>query len=204
MTSGLQERIRELYVAKGRRDLFRTELVRVEAELDSRQALAGVAEEAQLLLQKTSEVTRTSIQSRIEVLVTRALRSIFTDRDLSFVVDYKLRAGTPEAHFYIAEGGETFDLDSVGGGVIGVVRLALQVGFLVWCHPPVRRLLILDEALAHLSEDYLGNAGAFLRSLAEDFNLQIIQITHASRLAEAAHKQLRLGILDGKTVVTSV
>lgn len=180
--------------------MLNEELTRIQVELGTLRKKSELVSGAQELLQKASEATRASIQEKIEMLVTKALRSILIDRSLAFKVEYKLRAGSPEAHFFIAEEGELYDLESVGGGVIGVVKLALQVGFLLWVHPPVRRLLVLDEPLVHLSSEYLPNAAAFLRSIAEEFDLQVIMITHSERLSEGAHKIVSLSFQEGKTV----
>lgn len=198
----LRQRIQQVFADKGRRDQLQAELTQVKGQLALLEQQRALVQDAQGLLQKASEATRASIQEKIELLVTKALRSIIPDRNLAFKVEYKLKGGTPEAHFFIQEDGELYDLDSVGGGLVGVVKLVLQIGFLLWVHPPVRRLLVLDEPLTHLSAEYLPNAAAFLRSIAEEFQVQIIMITHSERLSEGAHKVVSLGFRDGQTLVS--
>jgi len=114
------------------------------------------------LLRISTQVIARSTQ-RVDKLVTLGLRAVFVDQDLSFRVEIKR-----------GYGGRT--------GAKLTLRVALVDAF------KMRRLLLLDETLTHLSVQYHERASALLRKLCSDLNFKVLMVTHASAFARYADR----------------
>ena len=88
--------------------------------------------------------------------------------------------------------------------MVAVVGFLLRVTLVLLTQPEDRRLLVLDETFAHVSEEYLPAVSGFLRDLVEETGLQIIMVTHQPELASAADKVYRVSQKDARTVVKAV
>ncbi len=148
-----------------------------------------VFEKVTILLQKTSEFARQQAKTRIEEIVSSALNAVFDDL-YSFRIEIVVRAGRVEADYFLAKNGleaqmKPPDYDR-GGGVVDVVTIALRLAIveLVGCQGPV----LLDEIGKMVSVGYRQPVAEFLKTYSEQFNRQIILITHAAELAEVADK----------------
>jgi DNA repair exonuclease SbcCD ATPase subunit len=80
-------------------------------------------------------------------------------------------------------------LEAFGGGPSSVISLILRV--LTVRKMKLWPLLILDESLAAVSDDYIDFTGQFLRALAEKMGFDIILVTHKQAFLEHAHTALR-------------
>jgi hypothetical protein len=117
----------------------------------------------------------------IEGIVTEGLGTIFHDQDLTFeaevgtkynkiAIDFLLRQGQDEAAV------RGHPLESFGGGPSSVASLVLRL--LALLRLKKWPLLLLDETLAAVSDEYTEQAGRFLRKLAETTGIDLLMITH--------------------------
>lgn len=113
----------------------------------------------------------------IEGVVSEGLKTIFYDQALSFGFDLEPKYNKSSAEPFVQNGDIIGDpLDSFGGGPASIVSLLLRVMV-------IRRLkkfpvLLLDESLAAVSDDYIEPTGQFLRRLADSSGLSILLVTH--------------------------
>jgi hypothetical protein len=118
----------------------------------------------------------------IEQVITEGLRTIFYDQDLSFRAELSSKYNKVSAEFFICSGDpdnggiKGSPLDSFGGGPSSLASLILRVLTLIRLNKG--KILLLDETLNAISDDYIENTGLFLKSLAETTGIQILMITH--------------------------
>lgn len=182
---GLIERTRDLSRKALRLQVARDALVAEVAEKEAEVARLG--EDAERFA-KVGELFRVLMDklvldqvSSIETIITEGLRAIFTDQDLSFEADVGTKYNKVAIDFLIRQGKDESairgnPLESFGGGPSSVASLTLRLLALLrlkkW---PV---LMLDESLAALSDEYTDQAGRFLRKLAETSGIDLLVITH--------------------------
>lgn len=139
------------------------------------------------LFQLTAAFSREQSKAHIEALVTSCLRIVFSS-DISFIIEMTEANRRIHANFLIQD-----EIDGItttfppqetrGGGLVDVVSLALRISLLLRYQPPVEGILLLDEPAKHLSEEYIHNVAELLMQVAEEFDLQIILVTHNRHLA---------------------
>jgi chromosome segregation ATPase len=183
------------------RDSVRDEVERYEAEVD-RQTLRIEQ------LGKTSELLRFLIDSIVEQqvkvvedIVTEGLQTIFFDQDLSFESAVEFKRDRVWVEVFIRNGSKKDPLshrgkplDSSGGGPSSVASLVLRVLTLL----RLKRypLLILDEALGAVSDEYVELTGQFLSQLTQNTGMDILLVTHKPAFMEHARKSFRVTAVD--------
>jgi len=167
---------------KAIRDQLAEDLAGKEREIE---ALAARQE----VLSKVSELYRVLMDRMvmgqvkvIERVVTEGLRTIFFDQDLSFKAELSSKYNRVSADFFICQGDpenggiKGSPLDSFGGGPSSITSLILRI--LTLLRLKRRKLLLLDETLAAVSDDYIETTGQFLKKLSETTDLPILMVTH--------------------------
>jgi len=135
----------------------------------------------------------------VDKLVTSGLRVVFDDLNLEFKTVIERTRGRTGARLELYESGRTFPLiDSFGGGVLAVVGVLLRVAAILALD--LKRVLLLDETLAHLSEQYTENASKLMKKLSKDLNFTILLITHQSAFAQHADKHYQVMTRGGNSV----
>jgi chromosome segregation ATPase len=125
----------------------------------------------------------------IEGIVTEGLRAIFFDQDLKFEADVSQKYNKVAIDFFLRQGDESMavrgpPLESFGGGPSSIASLVLRLlALLRLKRAPV---LLLDETLAAVSDDYLDAAGQFLKKLAATTKIDILLVTHKQALLDHA------------------
>ncbi len=109
---------------------------------------------------------------------------------LSFQTKVEKQRGKTTVSFELFENGKTAPImESFGGGVLAFVSLLLQV--VVVMALDHKRVLFLDESLAHLSSQYHENASKLLRKLCAELDFKILMVSHQSAFAEHADRHYR-------------
>lgn len=161
---------------------------------------------ATALLNSLGEDRQLKAQQTIEELVTRGLQTIF-DETLSFHIVQSVKGKTANVDFLVRttlSGSvvETPVMESRGGGLAATVGFLLRlVVMLLGKGTRQENILILDETFAHVSAEYLGPLGEFLREVVDKTGVQIIMVTHQNEFVEYADKVYRFTVTDGKTQV---
>jgi DNA repair ATPase RecN len=190
------QRVRQLQNSairlKSVRDQLTTELVSKEeeiAELTRRQeVLTKVSELYRVLMdQMVMGQVRT-----IEAIVSEGLRTIFFDQDLSFKAEVGTSRGKVSVDFFICQGDPEKGgikgppLDAFGGGPTSIASLILRI--LTLLRLKRKRILLLDETLAAVSDDYIEATGQFLQKLAEGSELSLLMVTHKPAFLDHASR----------------
>jgi hypothetical protein len=127
----------------------------------------------------------------IEGVVTEGLNTIFFDLDLGFEAEISPKYNKVSVDFLFRQGSADDPLairgkplDSFGGGPSAVADLILRMMALLRLKR--RPLLLLDETLASVSDDYVDATGSFLQQLAESMKIDVLLVTHKQSFLDHA------------------
>ncbi|WP_300410536.1 ATPase [Lagierella sp.] len=148
------------------------------------------------LLKETADFSRLQSSKEIENIVTSCLELVFNSK-MEFKIELSQLRGKNSAEFFIIEHAEDKEYkykieDTRGGGVIDILSLALRISFLLKISPKIEGPIILDEPAKHVSEDYIFNIADFIKKISEEFNKQMIIISHNEHLASIGNKRYRI------------
>lgn len=163
----------------------------------------GVYDLVQIILQKSSDYARQQVKARIEEIVTSAL-NVVLDQSYRFFMVLETRSNRPEADYFLESNGVVTQLQPPdydrGGGAVDIVSLALRLAIAELCD--VRGTLWLDEVGKHVSAEYAPNVAYFLKQYSQQFNRQIVLITHNTALAEIGDVSLDVRRKNGRSGVS--
>lgn len=201
----LSERLDILNVRLAQRESLLEERLKMLRNLDSlisafilEEELNGKAEQA--LLSISTKVLGQST-GMIDKMLTTGLQLVFDDQALEFKTEIKKMRGKTAINFQLLEKGRSTPImESYGGGVLVVAGLLLRVVTIVALN--MRRILILDETLSHLSDEYVSNASKLLRKLCDELQFTVLLVTHQPDFATHATHNYRALSKRGQTVFT--
>jgi hypothetical protein len=132
----------------------------------------------------------------VEAVVTEGLNTIFHDLGLAFEATVAPRYNKVAVDFYFRQGSQEDPLairgkplDSFGGGPSAVADLVLRM--LALLRLKKRPLLLLDESLGWVSDEYVGATGLFLQQLAESMKVSLLLVTHKQAFLDHADRAYR-------------
>jgi len=125
----------------------------------------------------------------IESVVTEGLHSIFQDQELSFEAEVAHRRSLIAIDFFIRQEGTKIavrghPLEAFGGGPASIASLVLRL--LAMLRLKRWPILLLDETLAAVSDDYVDQTGRFLEKLATTTGIPILLVTHKQTYTDHA------------------
>lgn len=138
---------------------------------------------------------------KLELFITNALQTIFSDRDYRLEVNIRDDLKRPSINLLLEESGKKQDIrDSVGGGIITTIGLLFQIYYLEVYG--LNKILFIDEGLKEVSKvsgehtdvNYLDNLLNFLKSLSRERDYRIVVITHDESVRAIADKVYRVNL----------
>ncbi len=196
----LERRVRGVQTTRTRlttlRDQIATDLAEKEREVlflaSEAEILAKVGELFKALLDQLIEK-----QVRVvEKIATEGLRTVFYDNVLSLEADVDPKYNKISVEFFLRKGLKENPtshrgkpLDSFGGGPSSFISLVLRI--LAVKKLKLWPVLILDESLGAVSDDYIDLTGQFIRAFAEKLGFDIILVTHKPSFTDHAHVAYR-------------
>lgn len=176
--------------ATKRRETLETKLVSLDLES---------SEKAFKVLQKLSERQRDNAKKRLEELGTQALQYSMGP-NYRMIIDIPKTGRRPQAYLYIVddETGVTTDpLDDNGGGIVDIISIALRLVVLQSYEsssgePLIDGPILLDEPFKMVSKEYIPMLSDFLKKISQDFNRQIIMVTHNDFLAQSCESEIKI------------
>ena len=178
------QELREIVDEKRHR--FRSAAETLDTELtaleNAKQHEADLREAVKIAQQVAADV-QAKAHKRIADVVSRSLSSVFGPDAPQFKIRFEQKRGKTEALLLLEQDGVEMDpLTATGGGVVDVAGFSLRLSCLMLSNPPLRRLIVVDEPFKHLSSDYRPAMRELLETLAQELNVQIIQVTHSEEL----------------------
>jgi len=197
---GLTSRLKLAGVKANRLQAFRDRLVSdlssVRSELESlSETSVNLSKVEELLKALMDSLVVKQVQS-IESVITEGLQTIFHDQDLYFEAEVGPKYNKISIDFFIRQGGSDSSLairgkplDSFGGGPSSVASLLLRVITLTKLKKAP--LLLLDETLLAVSDEYIESTARFLKVLSSRMGIPILLITHKSAYLDHADTPYR-------------
>ena len=133
------------------------------------------------ILQEIARKVQSAVHAQVAKVVSDCLSGIF-ENPYSFRIEIQKKRNKTEADLIFEREGLQLKADSLGGGVVDVASFGLRVVSLLLHRPPLPRLLLLDEPFRFVSQQYQENVRLLLEQIAEEFDIQIIMITHNPNL----------------------
>jgi DNA repair exonuclease SbcCD ATPase subunit len=137
---------------------------------------------AQEIVQSIAQNIQQKIHNKIASIVTHCLKVVFPE-PYTFVIHFEQKRGKTEARLSFERNGKEVDpLSSSGGAPVEVASLALRLSCIMLSHPPLRRVVLLDEPFRFLDDNALINVRELLKELSIRFGFQFIMVTHIDEL----------------------
>lgn len=145
------------------------------------------------LYAKCSEIFKRWLEDSIEKnvesmsdLITTALNHIIHDQNLKFKIKQEQKNNRISMKFVLEQDGVEGDpLTSYGGGAAVIISLILRIS--VMQRMGLGNLLMLDESMIALANNYIPNAASFMRELSEKTGVNILMVTHNQEFLNSAH-----------------
>jgi ABC-type phosphonate transport system ATPase subunit len=147
---------------------------------------------AQAVIQETAEAVQRLAHAQIANVVTRCLQAVFGEDAYTFAIKFSQKRGKTEAELLFVRDGQEIDpTEAAGGGVVDVAAFALRLACLLLIRPKRRLFVAMDEPFRFLSADHIPAMRELLMTLARDFSIQFLIVTHQARLK--AGKVVQIG-----------
>ncbi len=167
-------------------EFLENDVTKLDVEIKSNRELSE-------LYQKCSELFKSWLENSIEQnissmadLATNGLNYIISDQELKFTVLQEQKYNRVSMKFRVSQDGVDGDpLASFGGGAAVVISLVLRLS--VMQRLGLGNLLILDESMVALANQYVPAAGEFMRQLSEKTGINILMVTHNPEFISHAH-----------------
>lgn len=156
----------------------------------------SIIEEAQTILQYTAKQTQNRLSFHISNFISSALQSIWGEDAYTFTLEFIEKRNKTEVQMLLHTKEGTVSLENlnsiaVGGGVLDVVALALRIA--LWSlQSHHQHIMILDQPLSNLDQNYLPKAGELITQLSERLGIQFIIINHNPVLAGIATETIEV------------
>ena len=160
-----------------------------------------VAKKGLAVIQDVAQRVQAQLEHKITSLVNMAIMSVFDDAP-KFKMEIVIRRNKTECDLLFVEGdNKSKPIDSSGGGLLDVVSFALRV--VIWTFTESDNTLILDEPFKYLSPRLSSKVSKMLSELSKTLGLQIIMVSHAVGINEAAQRTFHIE-KTGKLSVVNV
>lgn len=124
----------------------------------------------------------------IEKLLDSAVKTIFYDKNYSIKLEISEFRNNNALNIYLIEttdeGEIKTDIKNNGFGIQGVVGFILQVYFILY--HKLSPILIMDEAMSTLSQQYIPYFKELVEALAKQYNFKFVLIAHDPRFIDIA------------------
>lgn len=159
-------------------------LSKLESELESLQ-------EAREVFKKASKIVQNNLVKHLSSIVTKAIKTVFYEKDISFHMEFIERRNTIEADMWIEEDGYKYSiLDSRGYSVVDVISFSLKVAYVLL--QTTDNILIIDEPFRNLAKNKHAIASEMVKKLSTELKTQFLIATHSEELKEYADKTFQV------------
>lgn len=172
-------------------DLLTEDEKRHNSDLKNFEAELEILKQTREIFQKASLITQNHLAEHLSNIVTKALRAVFYEKNITFITKFTERRNTTECDFFLEEDGELYSLlDSRGYGMADIASFALRVSYILLNSGD--NVLVIDEPFRNLSRDKHEIASQMIKELSKELNIQFIISTHMELLKEYADKSFEI------------
>lgn len=163
------------------------------SNIEKKNSFENIVVASKLILEKLVYVSK----ENIEKFLTYSLKQIFTDRDYSVEFIVREDSKRPSLELTLIENGINQEItDAVGGGILSVIGLLLQIYYLEVYE--LNKVMFIDEGLKEVSTgntsssdftvNYLYNTLNYLKYLSENYGYKFIIVTHDNNVRDIADR----------------
>jgi DNA repair exonuclease SbcCD ATPase subunit len=187
----LKEARQKLNEELAERKLLKVRLKEEQNKLKELDKKSASLEKVRFVFQEAGTKTQQRIENHISQIVSTALASIWDD-PYEFELEFVIKRGKTEADlWFVRNDSRLSPMDTAGGGAIDVASMALRIA--AWSiNKNTRPVIILDEPFKNLSENLQDRAADMLRMLSEKLDLQIIMVSHITKLVKDSDKIVKV------------
>lgn len=155
---------------------------KLEVELELSRGVLHEIELLQELFQISIKIMYTNLSQKLGDVITEGLAVVFPESTYKFAIEFVERRGVIEADLFLEDTNNNryHPLDAVGGGVVDFISLLLRIIFIVLSQ--YKNVLVADEPLKFIDRKTIGKASQFIKKVCEDFQFQLIMISHIPEL----------------------
>lgn len=179
------------------RKLFYTKLAELELHQQAKEKLTDQLtllkkeskqiEKTREIFQKAAILTQNHLANHLTTIVTKALRTVFYEKDVYFKIEFVERRNSIETDMWIEENGYQYSLlESRGFGMADIVSFALKVAYIL-LHPS-DNILIVDEPYRNLGRDKHEIVSQMVKELSSELGIQFIICTYSDDVIAHADK----------------
>lgn len=182
---------------RGKKIELENSIINLRTKIRQDKIMLENLEKARSIIRLVGLTTQQQLQYHISDVTSLALESIFKDPfkvNLNFVE----RRNKTECDIMFEKNGEEYEpIDATGGGVVDVAAFALRIACWSMSIKKSNNVIILDEPMRFLSENYQEQASQMIKEVSEKLGIQFIIVTHEPLLAEYADKTFKVSINNG-------
>lgn len=163
-----------------------------------------IFQEVNVFLQKLSEERREAACNLFTDLGTEALKYSL-GHQYEMVIEMKPIRNKPNALIWIKDtetGILTDPMDENGGGLVDIISMALRWVMLINLDQNNDGPIIMDEPFKMVSKEFVPLVTNFIKKLSEEFDRQVIMVTHNEHLAESCDNIIYVQKVNGISEVT--
>lgn len=164
-------------------------------------------EQAQLqmivsLFNKASTISRDQCKKTIEDIVTNALQYITERTNIRFIIELNDEKISANCYVEVDNGIEKSKQDifeDSAGGYRDIISFSLRIAYLIlYNHPRLNKVLLLDEPGRQISENASIKFAEFLKIINKTYGVQIIMVTHNNNLKSVADESIYVTLDQSK------
>jgi DNA repair exonuclease SbcCD ATPase subunit len=183
---------------KAKRDILEKEYDNLTKEILDLRNRVELLRKVKNVFVKSVAVSNDNVKNVIESFVTDGISLVYSE-GYRFCVEEVFTGGRVGYAFKISKDNHSRSLMCYGGGIRNIVSTLLR--FVLAKYLPYKMPFILDEVGSNISKEYQSKFGYLLKVFSEKLGIQIILITHQSKIAEHADKIINVNFNEDKTVI---
>ena len=185
-------------------DLLQRQITELDVDMEQQAKQLSICEQASEFVQDVANSRRGIMKSRIEEVVTEALRIIYGP-SYGVLLTYSVKAHRSFLDIELTRdtsvGEVRRTMDGFGGGVSDTISIPLRLLVLLASHQ-ADRVCVVDECYKHLDPERIPQAALFIREIAEQLGVQVIMLSHWKPMKEEAERVYVIQERDGCSFVT--
>ncbi len=161
-------------------------------------------EAVQKLFQSAVALMYDNLSSKLGDIITEGISIVFPDAQLKFVVTFVERRNNVEADIMLEDSdGEQFSvLDDSGGGLADFIALLLRMTYIILSEHA--NILAADEPMKFVDRDRVPEAAKFIRKVCEDFNFQLLFVSHIPEMVAESERVYKVTKQKGVSAVKMI
>lgn len=186
-------------------DIEAENMEKYKADIQKYELQLREAEQLLSLFQNSTKAMYSGISTKIGNIITEGIAQVFPDEDCKFRIEFVERRSNIEADLFLEDSsGERYTnlTKEVGGGLIDFISMLLRMMYIMLS--PYDNILIADEPLKFVDKERIALAVEFIHRVCEEFNFQILVVSHIPEMIESAEVVYRVEKRNKVSTVTKI